>query len=119
MFSGKFIGVERARLLRVADRDDFFEQAMEGDLERELGFGVRADGGANAAELSVEGVEESGKFERRQLGGETLHGFLLDHFGFVLVEKAAVMAAEILAPESDLAAGFSIGKLIAAEFDWF
>jgi hypothetical protein len=37
------------------------------------------------------------------------------HFGFVLAEKAAVMAAEVLASEGDLAAVPAGGKREAAE----
>lgn len=82
---------------------------MEGDLEGKLRFGVGADSGADAAELSVKCAEEIGEFERHEAGGEALHGLLPGDFGFGVAAEAMVMAAEILALESDLAAGLSIG----------
>jgi|SRR6185437_942524 len=89
--------------------------AFEGDGEGELGFGVGADGGAEAGEFSVKGVEKVGQVEVLKLGGQAIHGFLMNHFVFRLVEETAAMAAEVFVFEGDLATEFAGGELVLAE----
>lgn len=88
--------------------------AFEGDGEGELGFGVGADGGAEAGEFPVKGVEEVGQVEGLKLGSQAIHGFLLNHLVFRLVEETAVMAAEVFVFEGDLATEFAGGELVLA-----
>jgi len=65
---------------------------MEGDRQREMGFGMGAEGGSNAVEFFVKGVEEVGEIESGELGGEALQGLLLARFGLGTAETAAMMA---------------------------
>src|SRR6185437_2360359 len=89
--------------------------AFEGDGEGELGFGVGADGGAEAGEFSVKGVKEVGQVEGLKLVSQAIHGFLMNHLVLRLLEEAAVMAAEVFVFEGDLATEFAGGELVLAE----
>jgi hypothetical protein len=69
-----------------------------------LGLRIGAKGGAEAGEFSVKGLEQVGEIEGGEVLGKLLHRFLVNRFGLGLVEEAAVMAAEVLAFEGNLAA---------------
>ena len=97
----------------------FFAEALDGYSQGDAGFGIGRGGVLDAAEFLFEGVEKLGEFEAGEVGGEQKLGSLAGGDVVLLAEEPAVVAAELLALDGDLAAEFSVGHVVLAEIGGF
>jgi hypothetical protein len=92
-----------------------FLQALQRDVQGEPGFGVGSDYALDSVEFGLKGAEETEKVEGPELGGEAVHGFVMQYFRLAVAEEAPVMAADLLSFEGNLTAEISVGQVVLAE----